>query len=72
MICDVSDPAYMSAGTHRVAVVDLNLPDLSGTQLLERIRIFDDQVRTAIRALLRHGGYKPSGRGKPCSPPSIG
>ena len=24
MICDVSDPAYMSAGTHRVAVVDLN------------------------------------------------
>lgn len=27
----------------------------------------DDQVRAAIRALLRHGGYKPSGRGKPAS-----
>ena len=27
----------------------------------------DDAVRTAVRALLRHGGYKPSGRGKPAS-----
>ncbi len=27
----------------------------------------DDAVKTAIRALLRHGGYKPSGRGKPAS-----
>lgn len=27
----------------------------------------DEAVRTAIRALLRHGGYKPSGRGKPAS-----
>ena len=27
----------------------------------------DDKVRGAIRALLRHGGYKPSGRGKPAS-----
>jgi DNA/RNA-binding domain of Phe-tRNA-synthetase-like protein len=26
-----------------------------------------DEVRAAIRALLRHGGYKPSGRGKPAS-----
>lgn len=25
----------------------------------------DDEVRAAVRALLRHGGYKPSGRGKP-------
>ena len=31
-----------------VAVVDLRLPDLSGTQLLERIRSFDDQVRVII------------------------
>ena len=31
-----------------VAVVDLRLPDLSGTQLLERIRNFDDQVRVII------------------------
>lgn len=27
----------------------------------------DEQVRTAVRKLLRHGGYKPSGRGKPAS-----
>ncbi len=25
----------------------------------------DDRVRSAVRALLRHGGYKPTGRGKP-------
>lgn len=27
----------------------------------------DDELRAAVRALLRHGGYKPSGRGKPAS-----
>ncbi|HEY3999546.1 MAG TPA: phenylalanine--tRNA ligase beta subunit-related protein [Candidatus Xenobia bacterium] len=27
----------------------------------------DDATRTAIRALLRHGGFKPSGRSKPAS-----
>ena len=27
----------------------------------------DEEIRTAVRALLRHGGYKPSGRGKPAS-----
>lgn len=27
----------------------------------------DDAVRSAIRDLLRHGGYKPTGRGKPAS-----
>ena len=26
-----------------------------------------DAVRAAVRALLRHGGYKPAGRGKPAS-----
>src|SRR5262245_51574744 len=26
-----------------------------------------DDVRSAVRALLRHGGYKPTGRGKPAS-----
>jgi two-component system, sensor histidine kinase and response regulator len=31
-----------------VAVVDLRLPDLSGTQLLDRIRSFDNQVRVII------------------------
>lgn len=27
----------------------------------------DDNVRSAIRDVLRHGGYKPTGRGKPAS-----
>lgn len=27
----------------------------------------DETVRAAVRKLLRHGGYKPSGRGKPAS-----
>jgi DNA/RNA-binding domain of Phe-tRNA-synthetase-like protein len=27
----------------------------------------DDRVREAVRALLRHGGFKPSGRSKPAS-----
>src|SRR6185312_1576641 len=27
----------------------------------------DDNVRGAVRELLRHGGYKPTGRGKPAS-----
>lgn len=31
-----------------VAVVGLHLPDLSGTQLLERIHSFDDQIRVII------------------------
>ncbi|MBC8073702.1 MAG: hypothetical protein IAG13_35600, partial [Deltaproteobacteria bacterium] len=38
----------------------LNAPD--GTQLTS-----DEAVRTGVRKLLRHGGYKPSGRGKPAS-----
>jgi DNA/RNA-binding domain of Phe-tRNA-synthetase-like protein len=39
---------------------ELRAPD--GTQLTS-----DEAVRTAVRKLLRHGGYKPSGRGKPAS-----
>ena len=27
----------------------------------------DDAVREAVRALLRHGGFKPTGRSKPAS-----
>ena len=27
----------------------------------------DDEVRTAVRAMLRHGGFKPAGRSKPAS-----
>ncbi len=29
--------------------------------------VVDDQVRSAVRSLLRHGGFKPSGRSKPAS-----
>jgi len=29
--------------------------------------VSDDTVRAAVRDLLRHGGYKPTGRGKPAS-----
>ncbi|MBP9086616.1 MAG: hypothetical protein KBG15_10895 [Kofleriaceae bacterium] len=34
--------------------------------------IVGDDVRTSVRALLRHGGYKPSGRGKPASEYLVG
>lgn len=27
----------------------------------------DEEIRTSVRDLLRHGGYKPTGRGKPAS-----
>lgn len=39
---------------------ELHAPD--GTRLAS-----DEAVRGAVRKLLRHGGYKPSGRGKPAS-----
>lgn len=38
-------------------------PDAAGVPLSPP----DDVVRGAIRDLLRHGGYKPTGRGKPAS-----
>ncbi len=28
---------------------------------------FDDDIKKAVRDLLRHGGFKPAGRSKPCS-----
>ena len=28
---------------------------------------FDEEVKTCVRKMLRHGGYQPSGRGKPAS-----
>lgn len=36
---------------------------LDATAPLQR----DEAVRTAVRDMLRHGGYKPTGRGKPAS-----
>lgn len=35
--------------------------------VLARLGGSDEAVRAAVRKLLRHGGYKPSGRGKPAS-----
>jgi len=42
-------------------VVDLLRPDAPAP--LERV----EAVRVAVRDMLRHGGYKPTGRGKPAS-----
>jgi DNA/RNA-binding domain of Phe-tRNA-synthetase-like protein len=28
---------------------------------------FDDEIKKAVRDLLRHGGFKPAGRSKPCN-----
>jgi DNA/RNA-binding domain of Phe-tRNA-synthetase-like protein len=43
--------------------------DLSALLALEAATPFqpDDRVREAVRALLRHGGFKPTGRSKPAS-----
>src|SRR5437867_11170615 len=43
------------------AVLELLRPDASAP--LQS----DDSVREAVRALLRHGGFKPTGRSKPAS-----
>jgi signal transduction histidine kinase len=40
--------AEVEAGRFAAAVVDLGLPDIHGTQLLERIRALDEQVRVII------------------------
>jgi DNA/RNA-binding domain of Phe-tRNA-synthetase-like protein len=37
------------------------------TDLVARLGGSDELVRDAVRKLLRHGGYKPSGRGKPAA-----
>lgn len=46
-------PAWLRAGLQLDAEVPLSPPD--------------DAVRKAVRELLRHGGFKPSGRSKPAS-----
>lgn len=58
-----------------VTVFDAALDELAGAA--EALALFDadaqaplaadDDVRAAVRDLLRHGGYKPTGRGKPSS-----
>src|SRR5437660_10198133 len=44
-------------------------PDLQGLFALDAPAPLrsDDKVREAVRALLRHGGFKPTGRSKPAS-----
>lgn len=48
-----STPSWLQA----LAAVDADTP-LPG---------FDDTVKGAVRDLLRHGGFKPAGRNKPCN-----
>lgn len=57
-----------------VARSKLSAGELACSTALEAALAFDatvmlpsDDVRSAVRTLLRHGGYKPSGRGKPAS-----
>lgn len=54
-------PAPLSGMEDGVAVADLLRLDALAP--LQR----DDELRGAIREMLRHGGYKPAGRGKPAS-----
>jgi DNA/RNA-binding domain of Phe-tRNA-synthetase-like protein len=63
----------------RVAVFATSFPDSLGElatplALIDALRLDapaplqrDESVRGAVRDLLRHGGYKPTGRGKPAS-----
>lgn len=51
------------------------IAEITGSDALSRLLVLeakvpmsaDDGVRAAVRELLRHGGYKPTGRGKPAS-----
>jgi len=56
-----SFPAPLADITTSRAVVDALAHD--GRAPLER----DEATRAAVRDMLRHGGYKPTGRGKPAS-----
>ncbi len=40
---------------------------LAASAATEAPLVSDEEVRGAVRNLLRHGGYKPTGRGKPAS-----
>lgn len=54
-------PASMSGLGQVAALVALLKPEATAPMTS------DDAVRGAVRDLLRHGGYKPTGRGKPAS-----
>lgn len=42
-------------------------PELLAALSAEATHVRDDETKAAVRRLLRHGGYRPSGRGKPAS-----
>jgi DNA/RNA-binding domain of Phe-tRNA-synthetase-like protein len=43
------------------------LTELLGLEVVDSPLTRDEAVRAAVRDMLRHGGYKPTGRGKPAS-----
>ena len=49
------------------AIGDLPAASFAGATPPPALGPVDEAVKTAVRALLRHGGYKPSGRSKPAS-----
>ncbi len=62
---------WLTASLRPRAVIDADPTVVDGTPwlpaALDTLGGSDDTVRAAVRTLLRHGGYKPSGRGKPAS-----
>ena len=71
---DVASHPHLDLGVFRSRfprpIAEMESPpwliDLMSTQAEAPLRT-DDAVKAAIRDLLRHGGYKPTGRGKPAS-----
>ena len=61
MAFEATFPAPLSASPSPEWLVALLKPEASAPLSA------DDAVRGAVRDLLRHGGYKPTGRGKPAS-----
>ena len=60
--------AFETVFPHRLGDLPTPEPLLSLLKLGAEAPISaDDVVRNAVRDLLRHGGYKPTGRGKPAS-----
>lgn len=64
-------PAPMGELTTSQAIQSLlsatGAPPAAPLPLPPTLTVADDAVRSAVRTLLRHGGYKPTGRGKPAS-----
>jgi DNA/RNA-binding domain of Phe-tRNA-synthetase-like protein len=54
-------PRPLSEMPSPATLLDLLRPDAAGPMQA------DDSVRESVRALLRHGGFKPTGRSKPAS-----